>query len=130
LLLVVPSLLAEEKVAAVKAKRPLRKLAESENDGNLLYIKARQKALAGDYEGALPLLEKAVLESPEDPFIHHQLAETYFRLGRLEEAEKSGIKAVEANPKNTDYLTTLGGIYATLKKYDLAKTQYEKLLEL
>jgi tetratricopeptide (TPR) repeat protein len=47
-----------------------------------------------------------------------------------EKAEEYGKKAVDLEPNNTDYRSTLAGIYASLKKYDEAKEQYKKISEL
>ena len=105
-------------------------VAHAETDFNLLYIKGRQLALDGDYEQALPLLEKAAAVAPDSSFIQHQLAEVYFRLGKMEQAQSSAEKAVTQDPKNAEYRSTLGGIFATNKNYLMAKQQYEKIMEI
>lgn len=102
----------------------------AKGDENLLYMKGRQLVMDGEYEKAIPLLEKAIASDPENAFINHQLAELYLRTGKLDRAEALSKKAVEKDPENVEYRATLGGIYAANHKYEDAKQQYAKVSEL
>jgi tetratricopeptide (TPR) repeat protein len=102
----------------------------TKGDENLLYMKGRQLVMDGEYEKAIPMLEKAIASDPENAFINHQLAELYLRTGKLEQAEALSKKAVEKEPDNVEYRATLGGIYAANHKYEEAKQQYARVSEL
>jgi tetratricopeptide (TPR) repeat protein len=99
-------------------------------DSDLTYIKARQKFLDGKYEEAAKLFEKSLKDEPQNPYVNHQLAEVYLRLGNYDRAEELCKVAVEKEPNNVEYRITYGGILASLKKYDIAKAQYVKITEL
>ncbi len=102
----------------------------SPSEANLLYMKGRQMVMDGEFDKAIPLLEKAILGDPDNAFINHQLSELYLRTGKLEDAEKLGRKAVEKEPENAEYRATLGGILAANRKFEDAKEQYKKVGEL
>lgn len=118
----------EEKPSA-KSDEPSASSADDE-EANLLYIKGRQKVLDGKFEEAAPILEQALKGNPDSAFVNHQLAEVYLRLSDFEKAEVAGKKAVAKDPKNIEYRATLGGIYASVKKYPEAKDEYRKIVEL
>lgn len=50
--------------------------------------------------------------------------------GTFEESEKYLLKAVELNPNYTNHHLEMGRTYLSLKKYDLAKQEFQKVLEL
>ncbi len=100
---------------------------KEEPQANLLFMKGRQLVLEGEYEKAIPLLEKAIVGDPENAFINHQLSELYLRTGKLERAEVLARKALEKDSANVEYLATLGGILAANRKFDEAKEQYAKI---
>lgn len=123
-------------VGAVEAADPKAEAkpgAVSEADdvqANLLYMKGRQMALDGKFEEAAPILEQSLKASPENAYANHQLAEVYMRLNDFEKAEAAAAKAVAKDPANLDYRATLGGVLASVKRYDEAKEQYRKIMEL
>jgi tetratricopeptide (TPR) repeat protein len=99
-------------------------------EANLLYMRGRQHVMDGEYEKAIPLLEKAIAGDPANAFINHQLSELYLRTGKLEQAESLGRKSVEKEPENVEYRATYGGVLAALRKYDEAKAQYVRIREI
>lgn len=103
-----------------------------DNSGSteLDYIKGKQLVLDGRLEEAVPFFESALKREPNDPFLNHQLAEIQLRLGAIEKAEEYGKKAVAGEADNVEYLSTLGAILASEKRYDEAKDQYRKILVL
>jgi len=64
--------------------------------------------LAGDPEGALVHLERAVEENPTYPDIYYRMGVIHHRLGRLEEAARCLRRAVELNPNYFEAICYLG----------------------
>jgi len=109
------------------------KAAVSEADdvqANLLYMKGRQMALDGKFEEAAPILEQALKANPDNAYANHQIAEVYMRLNDFEKAEAAASKAVAKDPNNVEYRATLGGVLASVKRYDESKEQYRKIMEI
>ena len=86
-----------------------------------------------DYEAALRVLDKAVVDDA-DPAFQAQLLYTkatiLHELGRLDEERESLIRAVELDPANQLYLLALGDLNFALGKYDRAVLRYETALKL
>lgn len=104
--------------------------SEVDSDSGFAYIRGKEHLLQGEFDKALPYLEKALKADPNSAVINGQLAEVHLRLRNIEQAEVYGKKAVEAEPTNLEYRSNLAGILATLKKYPEAKEQYAKIVEL
>ena len=85
------------------------------------------------YQEALTLLEREVVNWPEDPRYHSSLGLVYARLGRHDEALSEGNKAIELLPLSKDaeyglpYVEDLARIYILIGKEDLALDQIEML---
>jgi len=63
------------------------------------------------YTEAASVLEKLLLSKPpRQDKVEHVLGDSYFAMGKLEDAESAYRKALEENPKNPDYYLS----YATL----------------
>lgn len=95
-------------------------------------------------------IEKAIELDPENDLAYHALgvwhrtmaeiggAKRFFGgiiygsipKGTLEESEKYFKKAIELNPDYTNHHLELGRTYLAMKKYDLAKQEFQKTLEL
>lgn len=88
------------------------------------------------YESARILLEKVILEQPDDPRVHSSLGLAYAGLGRMEEAIREGEKAVELYPVSKDALLgtnrimDLISIYVMTGKYDDAVDRITYLLSI
>jgi tetratricopeptide (TPR) repeat protein len=104
--------------------------AGTSEDSGLAFVKGRELVLEGKLEEAVSYLEQALKEDPTSSFIAHQLAEVHFRLNNFDRAEVLARQAVDKEPANVEYRTTLGGIFASERKYNDAKEQYSKILEI
>jgi tetratricopeptide (TPR) repeat protein len=117
------------------ADKPIKLSQQNENgtkneDSGLAFVKGREKVLEGKFEEAVPFLEQALKEDPASAYVAHELSEVHFRLNNLDRAETLAQQAVDKEPGNLEFRTTLGGIYAANRKYPEAKEQYGKILEL
>jgi tetratricopeptide (TPR) repeat protein len=68
----------------------------------------------GDYEAALKYLSRAAELSPEAPQMQYNLAFTYYRMGRYEDAREALAQAVERWPDLFDLSALYGAILANL----------------
>ncbi|MGQ9672596.1 MAG: hypothetical protein ACUVV5_05620 [Candidatus Aminicenantales bacterium] len=95
-------------------------------------------------------VEKAIELDPTNDLAYHALGRWHRRMaeiggaqrflggmiygsipkGSFEESEESLKKAVELRPDYTNHHLELGRTYVAMKKYDLAKQEFEKVLEL
>ncbi len=97
------------------------------------YLNKNDLAYEG-YKSAKTLLEKMVMEHPDDPRYHSSLGIAYAGIGRKKEAISEGEKAVELLPMAKDaaygipYVHDLAVIYTMTGEYDLALDQIEYLL--
>ena len=88
------------------------------------------------YKAASEILEKKVMEVPDDPRYHSALGLAYAGIGKKEEAIKEGLKAVEILPVSKDaaygttYVHDLAINYIMNGEYDLALDQVEYLLSI
>ena len=88
------------------------------------------------FEAARILLEKMLLEQPDDPRVHSALGLTYAGLGRKEEAISEGKKAVKLYPVTKDALLgpdrimDLISIYVMTGNYDDAMDQITYLFSI
>jgi TolB-like protein/Flp pilus assembly protein TadD len=86
------------------------------------------------YEQALPIAERALAESPNDPARHVLVGLIYAGLGRREEALSAGTRAVEMLPESRDafggpvFTISLARIYTLLGDHDQAITLLERSL--
>jgi Tfp pilus assembly protein PilF len=69
---------------------------------------------------ALALREYLAAEriTPDDPWIHHGLAEAYRRKGRLEEAESHLRRALELRPDFHEAMLNLSALYIQMERYE------------
>jgi len=70
--------------------------------------RAKQFAIAGDFDAALAEFERAARLAPADPEIEHNWGTVLLRRGDLEEAGRHFEKAIELNPQSADSLHNLG----------------------
>jgi len=88
------------------------------------------------FESARILLEKVVLEQPDDPRVHSSLGLTYASLDRKEEAIREGKRGAELCPVTKDALlgteriTDLISIYVIAGEYKEAMNQMTYLLSI
>ena len=90
-------------------------------------VKSRsQKA----FEKAVETYKKWIAANPSDDAAHFNLARTYNKLDKLEEAEKEFRHAVKIKPDDADYQTELGGILIKLAQYREAIVPLKKAVEI
>ena len=82
------------------------------------------------FERAVEAYKKLLAANPDDAAGHFNLARTYNKLGKLEEAEKEFRQAAKLKPDDTEYQTELGGILIKLAQYREAIGPLKKAVEL
>src|SRR5262245_7662360 len=154
----ISSALAQEKIAKAKAIRSNKKTKQAIND---LFTMVSEDTLLnqpGAQAVRRKLLEKARIyyeelgqDNQDDPELAVELADSYFRLGRiafmlgaLDDAEKSYVEAKRAQEKLlaekpndlerlkalSDTLTFLGQYRVNLKDYDAAGREYKEAVQI
>ena len=88
------------------------------------------------YDSARSILEKDIVENPDNAFTHRALGIAYAGLGRKDEAILKGKRALELLPVSTDayhgtdLVKSLAVIYAMVGEYDAALDEIEYLLSI
>ena len=85
------------------------------------YAQAVKRVDAGDYAGAIPLLEKAIAADPTSADAHNYLGFSHRKLGDMELALAQYVKALELNPEHRGANEYLGELYLDLGQLDKAK---------
>ncbi len=85
--------------------------------------------LKGQYAEAVIEYLEALKYDPQ-PGINYAIAKNYYRLNKLSSALTFSQKAVENEPKNTEYLTLQASIYSSSHLEDSAATVYSKIIQL
>ena len=99
------------------------------------YLDKQELALI-NYKAAMEILEKKVVEIPNDPRYHSSLGIAYAGLGKKEEAINEGLKAEALLPISKDAMYGLGIlgdlaiIYTMVGEFDLAIAQLDRLLSI
>jgi TolB-like protein/Flp pilus assembly protein TadD len=99
------------------------------------YLDKQELALI-NYEAAMEILEKKVMEIPDDPRYHSSLGIAYAGLGKKEEAINEGLKAEALLPISKDAMYGLGIlqdltiIYTMVGEFDLAIAHLDQLLSI
>jgi tetratricopeptide (TPR) repeat protein len=81
------------------------------------------------FDEALKLIQQAIRIDPTSPSYLDSLGWAYFKLGKFDEAEKHLKNAARRNPDATIF-EHLGDVYQKQNKMDLAKTNWQKALNL
>ncbi|NLI75921.1 MAG: tetratricopeptide repeat protein [Candidatus Riflebacteria bacterium] len=76
-------------------------------------------------EEALPVIQAAVAENPENPKFVVLEGEVRYCLGQLEEAEKTLQHAITMDPADPEPFLKLGDLYAARQQMDQAFAQYQ-----
>ena len=85
------------------------------------YAQAVKRVEAGDYAGAIPLLQKSIAADPTNADAHNYLGFSHRKLGNVEMALTYYGKALELNPKHRGANEYLGELYLDLGQLDKAK---------
>jgi len=97
---------------------------------------AQEKFIAGsllELKGQFTEAIKEYLEAlkyDSQPGINYAIAKNYYRLNKLSTALTYSQKAVENEPKNTEYLTLQASIYTSSHLEDSAAAVYDKIIKL
>ena len=83
-----------------------------------------------EFEKALETYKKWLAANPNDDAGHYNLARTYSKLGKDDEAEKEFRQAVKLKPEDTEYQTELGNILIKLAQYREAIDPLKKAIEI
>jgi serine/threonine protein kinase/Flp pilus assembly protein TadD len=97
------------------------------NYGSALNMIAYTYSHKGDFEKALGYFERYAAASPGDPNPFDSMAETYFRMGRLDDAIETYQKALEIVP-NFGSSIKISYIYALKEDYDAAHKWMDRFL--
>jgi tetratricopeptide (TPR) repeat protein len=96
-----------------------------------LFIKGNDASIRGDYQTAAQIFKYVSELEPEDSYLKRKYAIELIRTGELKEAEKI-LEALFANSHNKDDSIglILAGVYAAVEKPALAKTTYQKIIDI
>ena len=94
---------------------------------NPAYAQAVKLVDAGDYAGAIPLLQKAIATDPTNADAHNYLGFSHRKLGNVDVALTHYGKALELNPKHRGANEYLGELYLDLGQLDKAKERLAAL---
>ena len=87
-------------------------------------------ALQQRFDEAVPALERALKELPDDPQTHNTLGVALEALGKLVQAEASFRRAIELKPDFHEAHTNLGNLLAGLSRSSEAEACYRRAIEL
>ncbi len=109
-----------------EARKGFEDLIQKHPDGGEIVHRSRVSlsnvyVQLGDTKKGEEILEKFLVETPDDPGVNNDLGYLYAEQGKnLEKAKEMIEKAVKAEPKNTAYLDSLGWVLFKLGKHDEA----------
>ncbi len=94
------------------------------------YLDGSAQAALGNANAAIADLESASNVEPTNLAVLATLADLYVKAGRTQDAERIANRAVTFNKDDPKAYETLGGVYASEQKWDLARAQMEKAYSL
>src|SRR6266568_3115007 len=97
--------LARQVVVVLLLSLPASAMAGAGEDAA---AEARRSFSAGEYAGAVALLDAAIARDARDASLHYWLARSQYELSHYDEAEKSARRAVALDPDNSEYHQWLG----------------------
>lgn len=80
---------------------------------------------SGDYNGAIPLLEKGTELFPDNELLSDRLAAAYFKANRISEAITKYEARIKSDPQNIQAYLSVAGLYRTQAEASDAKTAAE-----
>lgn len=100
---------------------------KSAKKDNPAYAQAVKLVDAGDYAGAIPLLQKAIAADPTNADAHNYLGFSHRKLGNVDVALTHYGKALELKPEHRGANEYLGELYLELGQMDKAKERLKVL---
>ena len=87
-------------------------------------------AQANDWEGAEAAIRRALQLDPNAAETHHSYSVSILiPMGRLQEAERHSLRAVELQPYGSTYAEALGRVYYFQRRFEMAHRQWASVLE-
>ena len=114
---------------------PLAAFAASDNDYNFSnrstdFDKAVKLVKQENFRGALPLLQKAAQDRPDDADVFNLLGFSYRKTGALDESGQAYARALQLDPKHAGALEYQGELFLTLGDVAAAEANLAKLDDL
>jgi membrane associated rhomboid family serine protease/Flp pilus assembly protein TadD len=100
------------------------------DSGDIELAAGMERSFAGDYDGAIPHLEKAVRALPDDAHTHLLLGDAYVHKKRYAEAAPVLARAAELDPQDFNTHLILGFTLYQLDRLDEAKAELQKAVAL
>jgi len=104
-------------------------LSSDEKKGELYYQHGTEKLLGKDYTQALDFLLKAHKLKPNDTKVENNLGMAYYFKKQIAKSKEHLVRAVTIDPKNSDARNNLASLYLETGEYELAESEYNKILE-
>jgi tetratricopeptide (TPR) repeat protein len=96
----------------------------------LLFNIAQIHAQIGPYEDAVAYLSEAMEMDPNYSEYYNDRGTVYFKMNRLQEAERDYLRAIELSPPYAEVWTNLGQCYRAMERMDDAVHAYSRALDL
>ena len=86
-------------------------------DLNQLCLEAFTHAEQGDINRAIECFSQALMQAPDDAYLHNNLANAYKKQGDFAKAEAYYQQAIQINPSYAQAYNNLGSLYASANDY-------------
>jgi Flp pilus assembly protein TadD len=100
------------------------------NTKSSAYIDGQRAVNAKDYAKAVPLLEKAIVDNPQDADANNLLGYSYRKLGQQKAAFMYYQRALAIDPNNRGANEYLGELYVEMNDLPKAEAQLTKITQL
>ena len=95
-----------------------------------LIAEGEAKLAAGDMDGALAVLQRAVAAAPTSALAHSKLGVIYVRKQQWDTAASEFSKAIQLDPTYAPAYSNLGNVYRERGQLDHAIAQYQKAISM
>lgn len=95
-----------------------------------LIAEGEAKLSAGDLDGALVVLQRAVAAAPTSALAHSKLGVIYVRKQQWDSAASEFSKAIQLDPTYAPAYSNLGNVYRERGQLDQAIAQYQKAISM
>lgn len=104
--------------------------ANMQSNADYYFAMGESYSLDGESRKALEAYKTVLLYDPESPTVHLRLAVESVKLGMITEAINYCEAAIKLDEKRVDSHMLLAGLYSSLKAYDGAIKEYERVIAL